>query len=165
MAEHLNGKSTLGLVVSVIGVSFLIIGAIGGMAMAPLYQASSSHNSRLDRLEIAMNVHASLPAHPVMETRLNSEVKRLDDRITSNDKLTAEAEKDVAELSNKFVAHESESRSKFTEVETQFDADSQVRNVQFSNQQRLNAIMWNHITGLGTYPEGPFFQPNISNRK
>lgn len=164
MSAPTNGKSTLGLVVSVIGVSFLIIGAIGGMAMAPLYQASSSHNARLDRLETSLSAHASLPAHPVMETRLLAEVRRLDDRINSNDRVTAEVEKEHAELANKFAAHESESRSKFTEVETQFDADSQVRNVQLSNQQRMNAIMWGHIPGMGTYPDGPFFQPNISNR-
>lgn len=159
-----NGKSTLGLVVSVIGVSFLIIGAIGGMAMAPLYQASSSHDGRLNKLENALNAHAALPSHPVMDARLAAEVKRLDDRISTNDILTGNTARDLNALENKFSSHESESRSKFTEVETQFDSESQLRNVQFSEIQRKTNVMWGHIPGLGTYPEAPYFQPNISNR-
>jgi hypothetical protein len=51
------------------------------------------------------------------------------------------------------------------EIETQFDASSQLQNVQFAEQQRLNNVMWNqHTDKLGPYPNNPYFFPNISNR-
>lgn len=98
-------------------------------------------------------------------TKLGSETKRLDDRITANDNQTAEVQRQAFDIANKFAAHVSESTSSFKEIETQFDADNQLRNVQFSDLQRTVSVMWNHIDGLGSYPTGPFFQPNISNRK
>ncbi|MDE2102845.1 MAG: hypothetical protein KGL39_36715 [Patescibacteria group bacterium] len=51
------------------------------------------------------------------------------------------------------------------EVETQFNADAQLRNVQWSEQQRLNAMLWNAsaLGKLTPYPEAsPYYQPNIS---
>jgi hypothetical protein len=58
---------------------------------------------------------------------------------------------------------------KFAEIETQFNADSQLRNVQFSDQQRTNAMIVDSISALGaklpTYPRAPFYQPNISQQK
>lgn len=67
--------------------------------------------------------------------------------------------KEVTALSNSVL-------QKFTEVETQFNADGQLRNVQFSEQQRLNATHQNALHDLGAklseYPSAPFFQPNIS---
>lgn len=51
------------------------------------------------------------------------------------------------------------------EIETQFDADGQLRNLQFVEQQRLNAILWNmNSNHMGAYPTAPFFMPNISSR-
>jgi hypothetical protein len=53
---------------------------------------------------------------------------------------------------------------RFTEIETQFRANDQLRNIQFSDQQRLNSMLWNSST-LGEktkYPEAPFFHPDIS---
>lgn len=55
---------------------------------------------------------------------------------------------------------------KLAEIETQFNADGQLRNVQFSEQQRWNATAQNSLHELGgkipEYPTGPFYQPNIS---
>ena len=65
---------------------------------------------------------------------------------------------------SKVNAMEVEMTKKFEEVETQFRALDQTRNIQFSDQQRTNALIWN-ATELGKhtpYPSGPFFQPNIS---
>jgi len=65
---------------------------------------------------------------------------------------------------SKVNAMEVEMTKKFEEVETQFRALDQTRNIQFSDQQRINALIWN-ATELGKhtpYPSGPFFQPNIS---
>jgi polyisoprenoid-binding protein YceI len=64
---------------------------------------------------------------------------------------------------------EANTTQKFTEVETQFNADGQVRNIQFSDQQRINGIMWNSVSALGgkmpDYPRAPFFQPNVSQQR
>jgi hypothetical protein len=35
---------------------------------------------------------------------------------------------------------------RFTEIETQFRANDQLRNIQFSDQQRLNSMLWNSST-------------------
>lgn len=52
------------------------------------------------------------------------------------------------------------------EVETQFNADAQLRNIQFAQQQRKNAELQNALHELGAkmpaYPDGPFYHPNIS---
>ena len=52
------------------------------------------------------------------------------------------------------------------EIETQFDADAQLRNVQFSEQQRMFSILWNSskLGKLSPFPAGPYYQPNVSNR-
>lgn len=56
-------------------------------------------------------------------------------------------------------------RMSLIEVETQFNAEAQIRNVQWSEQQLINAEIWN-ATALGKltpYPEAaPYYQPNIS---
>jgi hypothetical protein len=73
-----------------------------------------------------------------------------------------------ADMNKELRGISSTSEQKFTEVETQFNADSQLRNVQFSDQQRINSAMWNSLHDLGgkipEYPKGPFYQPNVSKR-
>lgn len=60
------------------------------------------------------------------------------------------------------VAHE-------REIETQFDADSQLRNVQWATIMRKQAELQNalHESGakMPAVIDGPFYFPNISNRK
>jgi hypothetical protein len=54
------------------------------------------------------------------------------------------------------------------EVETQFRASDQAKNVQFAEQQRMNAIIYQIAQGLGgrdhpiVYPPNPYFFPAIS---
>lgn len=55
---------------------------------------------------------------------------------------------------------------KFAEVETQFNAEGQIHNVQMSDQQRTNSMMFDSLSVLGAklppYPGAPFYHPNIS---
>jgi len=78
-------------------------------------------------------------------------------------------ENGLAATNKQLASLESGTGQKFTEVETQFNADGQARNVQFSEQHRLNAMMWNSIAAMGgkmpDYPRAPFFQPNISQQR
>ena len=160
-----NGKSTVSVVISAVVAAFVVIGAIGGMALAPLYISTNSNANAITDLKRDLATHVGLPSHPVMEARLTAEVKRLDERITVNDGWTKDIQARVVETEKNFAAYESQSKSSFREIETQFDADSQFRNIQFSDLQRKTNIIWDHIPALGAYPEAPFFQPNISNRK
>jgi hypothetical protein len=59
-----------------------------------------------------------------------------------------------------------EINSKLQEIETQFHSVEETRNIQFSEQQRINSLLWN-ASSLGKdspYPSAPFYQPNVSKR-
>jgi hypothetical protein len=76
----------------------------------------------------------------------------------------------VADLSNKTNSWIAEAKQKSTEIETQFYLDGQSRNLQVSDQQRINSLIWNTLKDipgakLSTYPSGPYFQPNVSRRQ
>jgi hypothetical protein len=76
----------------------------------------------------------------------------------------------LAALSNQANSWELESKQKSAEIETQFYLDGQARNLQISDQQRLNTIMWNAIKDIPgakmpAYPPGPYFQPNVSRQR
>lgn len=75
----------------------------------------------------------------------------------------------VADLNRQYAKSEAERKAKEREIETQFDAMDQIRNVQFANNERMLSIMWNSIDGLGgrmgKFPsEGPWVMPNISRK-
>jgi hypothetical protein len=99
-----------------------------------------------------------------MAERVGVEVRRLDEQIKSERETVTLLWNDNKRLETIIESQKALTQSKFTEVETQFDANNQLRNVQFSDQQRINSVMWTHIPALGSYPSGPFSQPNISNR-
>lgn len=88
----------------------------------------------------------------------------VDDRSVLNKKVDILQDKYTALFSAE-NAHNSERVSHEVEIETQFDADSQLRNTQFAEQQRINSVLWcQHEKTLGKYPSGPFYFPNISKR-
>ncbi len=71
-------------------------------------------------------------------------------------------QKQVVEMDKATAANQAFHNAKEIEIETQFNLDAQLRNIQFSEQQRLNALMWNAHKTLGVYPTAPFYQPNVS---
>lgn len=87
------------------------------------------------------------------------------DRVdTRRDIVTLQEE--YSEFSKTLSNLQAKVEQKFAEVETQFNADGQLRNLQFSEQQRMNAMHQNSLRELGAkapdYPQNPFYQPNIS---
>lgn len=54
--------------------------------------------------------------------------------------------------------------AKLAEVETQFRADAQARNVQFAEQQRMNNILMQLAQGVHPiiYPTSPYYMPSIA---
>lgn len=90
--------------------------------------------------------------------------RSMDDRTELNAKVAqnyANISKLQADLSSELATRLANER----EIETQFDADSQARNIQLADIDRTIAIIWNKSDGLGSYPGGPWYQPNISARK
>lgn len=66
-------------------------------------------------------------------------------------------------ISGKFDPLSTSMAKSLSEVETQFNADAQLRNVQWSEQQRMNALLWNSgpLGKVAQYPSAPFYQPNV----
>jgi hypothetical protein len=80
-----------------------------------------------------------------------------------------EIRRDVQEIHSKISDLDSYRRvtdQKLTEVETQFRASDEARNVQFSEQQRMNNIIMQIGQGKDlkdiVYPSGPYYFPHIS---
>lgn len=74
----------------------------------------------------------------------------------------------VADLGKAHATEHSERLANEREIETQFDADSQLRNVQWATMQRRLNDFQNTFHDLGAkWPaasDGPYVTPNISNR-
>lgn len=51
---------------------------------------------------------------------------------------------------------------KLIEIETQFRASDQSRNVQFANQQRLDALLWEKTFAGSRFPTDAIYYPSIS---
>lgn len=70
-----------------------------------------------------------------------------------------EREREIADLKIKLIAEVQNAR--LVEIETQFRAADQARNVQFATQQRFDAILYEKVFG-SRYPSDAIFYPNIS---
>ena len=69
-----------------------------------------------------------------------------------------------ATLNSEYVASEASRKAKEVEIETQFDAQSQIYNMAMAQQQRVDAAIWNATGKLGEYPRYPVFFPNVSRK-
>lgn len=69
-------------------------------------------------------------------------------------------------IENRVVPLETNLLKTSIEIETQFNAEAQLHNVQFAEQQRLNALLWNSssLGKITKFPEQPYFHPNISQK-
>jgi hypothetical protein len=67
----------------------------------------------------------------------------------------------VGQLTTDFEKSFSSNQATFTEIETQFRASDQSRNVQFANQQRTNALLWRKSYGE-SYPSEIQYYPEIA---
>lgn len=89
----------------------------------------------------------------------------LKDREELNSKVSKNSQ-DISKLDTEVAANNARYATKLIEIETQFAADAQSRNIQFANQQRLNSNFQNALSAMGAkippYPFAPFYNPDIS---
>lgn len=118
------------------------------------------------QIEQLKSIVSGLPEFRAQITTQNS--TSIQDRSDQKARLDRD-ESAISDYGKELRGVESSMGQKFTEVETQFSAGDQLRNVQFSDQQRKNSELQNSIRDLGgklpEYPHGPFFQPNISQER
>jgi hypothetical protein len=92
-----------------------------------------------------------------------TEIARQNSRINENQT------GDIAHLAKMLASDHSERTANEREIETQFDADSQLRNIQWSAFQRRMNDFQNALADLGAkiphVTGNPYFQPNIANRR
>lgn len=168
-ATNGNGKpllETLGNAVPVL----MLIAAIGGMALTPLYIMATNNSEAVRDLKAKLEAHTTLDSHPVMKERVQAAVERLDQRITTNDKETSDAAHNVAILQTqlaalqaKFESDKATLQSNGTELETQFRALDNTTNVNLANQLRVNAMLWHESFGW-EFPAQVYF-PTISKER
>ncbi len=68
-----------------------------------------------------------------------------------------------AAAQSEFAAYKAEHGQKLSEIETQFRAADEVRNVQFAEQSRMNAMV-GEAAGV-KLPQGPYYFPHIAKEK
>lgn len=78
--------------------------------------------------------------------------------IEGNGKV-ATLQREIADL--KIQNAQELNNARFVEIETQFRAADQSRNVQFATQQRIDAILWEKTFGT-RYPSDAVYYPNIA---
>ena len=100
---------------------------------------------------------------PIIQQNADSKRDR-DDQRSRVDRLFDE----VTKMQSDFASEHSMRTANEREIETQFDADSQLRNVQWATIYRRLNDMQNSISAMGgklpATPDGPYYFPNISNR-
>lgn len=155
---------TLGEAVPVL----VLISAIGGMALTPLYIMATTNSEAIKEIKSKLEEHVALPSHPVILSRVDSEVKRLDVRIEDSSRMASGAAGELSTLRSEFLAESARTNSQFVEIETQIDSMSQSLNIQFSNGQRQMQDFQNAFHEMGATmpiaPISPYYFPNISNR-
>lgn len=166
--SNANGRTVIEAIGSAVPI-VLLISAVGGMALTPLYIMATNNSESIRDLKAKFEAHTLLPSHPVMEMRANAMERRLDDRITVNDRLTIDAAKEVSLLQADFQSEKAKNDSRSIEQETQMDSMAQSLGIQFANTQREMENLQNAMHELGVKtsiaPTGPYYFPNISNRK
>lgn len=85
-----------------------------------------------------------------------------------NSRINEDQTGDIAALAKALAADHSSRTANEREIETQFDADGQLRNVQWSTFMRKMNEFQNALADLGAkiphVTGNPYYQPNISNR-
>jgi len=133
----LRRNSNLQIAIAVIGLIILIGGPIYNLA------------SRVDAHDLAIN-------------NIHTQNTQSFDNRTILSKQVDENKASLFEMREKLSNEVTERNAKLVEVETQFASTENKINSFIANQERLNAIMWNKIGTLGTYPSAPYFFSNIS---
>lgn len=129
-------------------------------AISPTIVTQAGMRSELDGVSRALTAAVSQ-----LQLSQQADANSKTDRDQLNLRVRA-LEASLATESSERNREDARTEAKLTEVETQFSAVEQQRNTQFSEQQRLNSMVFGALSGLNAkfpeYPRAPFFQPNIS---
>jgi hypothetical protein len=146
---------------------FFVIDSRTSTAIAPVKEQAVRTEEAVKNLEttyLPSIVDLREKVNRSAEADTNSRTDREDLRRNQQSMLAS-----ISKIQTDLAADHAERIAKETEIETQFNADNQLRNVQFSDQQRINSNFQNALSGLGAkmpeYPSNPFFQPNISQQQ
>ena len=148
--------------------SLLVLMCSGGWMVLTLKINAEIHpmSEKIVALESTQEVltrEATLNRDKISATMSQNQVS-IDDRLNLN-KVVDSLKDKISTLATAQAADHADRSAHETEIETQFDADNQLRNIQFADQQRVNHTLWEqHKKTLGTYPDAPFYFPNISLR-
>lgn len=85
----------------------------------------------------------------------------IQDRSKINDTVTVNGNR-ISSVEAAIREQKSEFTQKLVEIETQFRASDQIRNIQMANQQRLNFLMWNKSNPDNLFPADSIYYPHIS---
>lgn len=123
------------------------VAAFGTIALA-IVAAFWSQFSKISSLEYAL-----------VEIRTQN-TRSIDERLALI-KEAEQARKMITDLQSQASRENAERSAALIEIETQFRSSDQARNIERSDQQRTNALLWEKIFG-GRYPSDTVFYPNIS---
>lgn len=147
--------------------SLVVLMCSGGWMVLTLKINAEIHPmaERMATMETSQDVLSkeAILARDRLTTILSQNQSSIDDRVNLNKNLDSLKDR-IASLAASQAADHAERTTHEIEIETQFDADSQLRNLQFAEQQRVNKTIWEQNKHLGAYANGPFFFPNISSR-
>jgi hypothetical protein len=143
---------------------FFAIDSRTSSAIQPIREQSARNEENLKALTQAHLTEVGDLRDKVTKSSA-ADVDSRTDRANLNT-IVREIQKELATMQADVATNHSERLAKEIEIETQFNADNQLRNIQFSDQQRINAMLFNALSAMGAkmpeYPRAPFFQPNIS---
>jgi hypothetical protein len=151
-------------ILAVSSLVYFVIESRTSTAISPVREQSARNEENLRSL--AQNYSTDILA--LKEKTSRSSEADANSRTDRDDlrRLINGLQQEMAKAETEIASNHSERIAKETEIETQFNADGQLRNVQFSEQQRTNSNLQNALNSLGAkmpeYPRSPFFQPNIS---
>lgn len=109
-------------------------------------------------------------AQIVAISRENDKDNTITRELASNNAVSiTNMSRSVSDLTKAFAGDHAERVANEREIETQFDADGQLRNVQWATTQRRLNDYQNTLADMGAkWPHaasGPYFEPNIAHRR
>lgn len=110
--------------------------------------------------------------------QLNERVRAIETQVVASRTADANSSTDRGQLNERLRAIENAMstnmadrksveaglKASLVEVETQFCASDQIRNLMHANDLRVQSVLWQHAGSLGDYPTANAYYPSICNR-
>lgn len=137
------------------GLTFLTVVVGGGWAIIRLQTDNTVGKALADFATVASAERTKL--------RTDLDANTAGDKVSITERAKHDQEiKENREKTQALTAEQMVIKAQLAEVETQFRASDQARNVQFAEQQRMNNILMQLTKSGLQYPAGPYFFPAIS---